>query len=121
MKNSLSCPKCKNSRIAGPHRVHADRSHSKIDLPGLSTATLQAYTCVDCGYTEFFADQMGRQNIENSGRFLSRRRAGSESEYHTINRGQSKPNSFPKDMCSTCGALITGDTIFCHDCGSKLD
>lgn len=106
---SLTCPKCNSSTIAGPHRVHADRSHSKVDLPGLSTATLESYSCVDCGYTEFYVDQMGRQNMINSGRFLSHRRV--EPEVKVIQ----------EDYCSTCGALVTGNTLFCDNCGSKLE
>ncbi len=119
MINSLTCPKCKNTRIAGPHRVHADASHSKIDLPGLSTATLHAFTCVTCGYTELYADQMGRRNINNSGRFLSKRISQRRSPTSDTTRIRSTTVS--NDVCSTCGALISGDTIFCHDCGSKLD
>ncbi|MHA1976774.1 MAG: hypothetical protein ACW98I_07755 [Candidatus Hodarchaeales archaeon] len=115
---SQTCQKCNGSRIAGPHRVHADRSHSKIDLPGLSTATFEAYTCVDCGYTEFYVDQMGRENIKNSGRFLSRHQTSPEEQ--AINYGRSSQMIKRDDMCSTCGALITGKTLFCHDCGSKL-
>lgn len=108
MMGFQTCPKCNHSRIAGPHRVHADRGHSKIDLPGLSTATLQAFTCVNCGYTELYADRMGRDNIKRSGRFTSRPRTSSRSRLRR------------DDVCLTCGALISGETIFCHDCGSKL-
>ncbi|MHA1993356.1 MAG: hypothetical protein ACW97Z_02330 [Candidatus Hodarchaeales archaeon] len=118
MKISESCPKCHRSRIAGPHRVHADRSHSKIDLPGLSTATLQAYTCIDCGYTEFYADHMGRENIKKSGRFLSQRRT--EPDFHTVDFDRTRRINKRNDVCPTCGALVTGETIFCDDCGSKL-
>lgn len=118
MKTSQTCLKCNGSKIAGPHRVHADRSHSKIDLPGLSTATLEAYSCTDCGYTEFYVDHLGRRNIRSSGRFISRRQATPEE--HTINLGTSSRINKRDDMCSTCGALITGETLFCHDCGSKL-
>ncbi|MHA1449420.1 MAG: hypothetical protein ACTSP4_08375, partial [Candidatus Hodarchaeales archaeon] len=65
------CPKCGCGTIGGPFRIHGgDSSHVKIDLPGFSTATLDAFTCCDCGFTEFYADQGGIDNVRRSGRFL---------------------------------------------------
>ena len=68
MRNTGICPKCNNREIAGPHRLHADERHLKIDLPGLSTATLEAFTCLNCGYTELFPDVGGMNNLRRSGR-----------------------------------------------------
>ena len=104
---SIQCPKCNNSEIAGPHRIHADRSHSKIDLPGFSTATLEAYTCTQCGYTEFYVDQGGRVNMKQSGRFL----------YHSSGI---QPSSY-WSTCPTCGASVLEKTDCCNHCGGKLE
>ena len=106
MINSSKCPKCENNRIAGPHRIHADRSHSKIDLPGFSTATLQAYTCIKCGYTEFYVDALGRNNMKQSGRFLSD--SYSSESYPTIR------------YCLFCSSKITEKTDYCNTCGAQL-
>ncbi|MHA2296651.1 MAG: hypothetical protein ACXAEU_25370 [Candidatus Hodarchaeales archaeon] len=98
------CPKCDNNRIAGPHRVHGgDSHHVKIDLPGFSTATLETFTCVNCGYTEFYSDRGGLHNIISSGRFI-------ELSNHAV-AGQVQ--------CRECGNLMfTGDK-FCPKCGSS--
>ena len=62
------CPKCQSREIAGPHRIHGGEHHIRIDLPGMPTATLEAYTCLNCGLTELFPDYGGFRNIQSSGR-----------------------------------------------------
>ncbi len=101
-----TCPKCGNTTIAGPHRVHADQSHTKIDLPGIMTATLDAYTCADCGYTEFYVDRMGLKNIKDVGRFLSKRT--DRADYST-------------KWCSSCGSAIPLEEHFCPECGYQIE
>ncbi|MFW9844297.1 MAG: hypothetical protein ACFFEV_06965, partial [Candidatus Thorarchaeota archaeon] len=71
MINSGECPKCGCKSIAGPHRMYGQQ-HVRIDLPGVTTATLEALTCIDCGYTELYSDRLGLQNIKKHGRFLGR-------------------------------------------------
>ena len=68
MRDTRTCSNCGSQEIAGPHRLHADEGRLKINLPGLSTATLEAYSCLNCGFTQFFIDQGGLNNIRNAGR-----------------------------------------------------
>jgi predicted nucleic-acid-binding Zn-ribbon protein len=103
MIRSKKCPKCGDNRIAGPHNVHGgDGTHIKIDLPGFSTATLLALTCADCGYTEFYSDRIGLDNIRSSGRFVI----------------QTRP--IRPSKCSVCGAPATGKESYCKECGSLI-
>ena len=69
MRNMTTCLKCKSQDITGPHRLHTgDGHHLSIDLPGWSSATLEAFTCNNCGYTELYPDVKGMQNLRSSGR-----------------------------------------------------
>ena len=97
------CPKCGDNRIAGPHRVHADRMHLKIDLPGLSTATLESFTCASCGYTELYSDPMGLSNIRSSGRFRT-------PAHHEA----------PK-TCPVCATKVHPSSDRCSECGYQLN
>ena len=102
MRNSGRCPKCGDTRIAGPHRVHGGEGWVKIDLPGFSTATLDSYTCGNCGYSEFYADQMGLNNIRSSGRFLQR------------TERQSQPT-----RCPSCLTPLNPGALYCPECGHR--
>jgi predicted nucleic-acid-binding Zn-ribbon protein len=106
MIRTKSCPKCGSGRIAGPHRIYG-QAHVRIDLPGMSTATLESFTCADCGYTEFYADQMGLRNINTSGRFV----LGS---YQTPQR-QPEIRS-----CPYCGSQLRQGSLTCHECGQIM-
>ena len=64
MKNTNTCPKCSSVAVTGPHRV-AGNSNIRIMISGFKTATLDSYTCLSCGYTEFFPDEGGLENIRN--------------------------------------------------------
>ncbi|MFW9992124.1 MAG: hypothetical protein ACFFD4_08670 [Candidatus Odinarchaeota archaeon] len=102
---SGKCPKCSNSRIAGPHRIHGgDGHHIRIDLPGMSTATLDSFTCAKCGYTEFYSDQGGLSNINRSGRFIEL----STSIASTVSV-----------ECRECGNPLMAGDGFCPRCGTK--
>lgn len=103
---SHKCPKCNNTRIAGPHRLHA-YGHLSVDLPGSKTATLECVTCATCGYTEFYADKKGLENINQVGRFLA--------EF------PSKSQNSSEKWCPTCGASIYATTTFCSKCGTRVD
>ncbi len=104
MRNSGICPKCGDSRIAGPHRVHGGEGWVKIDLPGFTTATLDAYTCGNCGYTEMYSDRMGLDNIRSSGRFLER---------------QPRPQQ-SSASCPICRTPIRPGMSRCPECGYDL-
>ncbi|MGY5875728.1 MAG: zinc ribbon domain-containing protein [Candidatus Thorarchaeota archaeon] len=108
MYQSKQCPKCGGGDIAGPHNVHGGDRHIKIDLPGISTATLLAVTCVRCGYTELYSDGGGLKNIRSSGRFLSRERHHQPAQV----RGPRK--------CPVCGTKIKQETQYCSECGSMV-
>lgn len=98
------CPKCGSERIAGPHNLHTDRSHLALDLPGLPTAKLEAYTCADCGYTELYSDSLGLENIRRAGRFML---------------PQEAPQSAPL-YCPACFSNITPGQRRCPECGSPI-
>ena len=104
MFSTKKCPKCGDNRIAGPHHIHGGEHHIKIDLPGWSTATLVALTCANCGYTEFYSDKIGLDNIRKSGRFI----------FHT----QARPTRPTK--CSVCGAPTSRESVYCEECGSLI-
>ncbi|MGY5880821.1 MAG: hypothetical protein RTV31_11255 [Candidatus Thorarchaeota archaeon] len=101
MIKSRQCPKCGCERIAGPHRIFGQH-HVKIDLPGVSTATLEALTCSDCGYTELYSDRLGLANIKKAGRFLDRSEQGSAR------------------TCAFCGTRVSPDTSYCSECGNNI-
>ena len=112
MKFTFVCPKCESNQIAGPHRIHAYRGHARIDLPGLSTATFEAYTCVTCGFTEFYVDKMGRFNIEKSGRIRTSYEAST-----TSIRKRTKYQR--KKICLVCNSELSEDSERCENCGSR--
>ena len=105
MIHSNTCPKCGSNRIAGPHRV-AGQHHVRIDLPGMLTATLESFTCADCGYTEFYADRIGLDNINKSGRFV----LGPVDQQPQVSRRE----------CPYCGTKLKAGTISCPECGQYL-
>ena len=70
MIKSRQCPKCGGRRIAGPHRIFGQH-HVRIDLPGMSTATLEAITCADCGYTELYADRLEPEFVQKQSSVLN--------------------------------------------------
>jgi predicted RNA-binding Zn-ribbon protein involved in translation (DUF1610 family) len=101
MINSGQCPKCGDNRIAGPHRLQAQH-HVAIDLPGLPTATLESFTCANCGYTELYSDKRGLENIRQVGRFALAQ-MGSRLAY-----------------CTSCGAKIRPGDSMCYECGAAI-
>ena len=105
MIRTKTCPKCGSNRIAGPHRVYGQH-HVRIDLPGIATATLESFTCADCGFTEFYADRVGLQNVNTSGRFG----LDSTQQEQRVTRRQ----------CPYCGSDLRSGEISCHECGQYL-
>ncbi|TFG33129.1 zinc-ribbon domain-containing protein [Candidatus Thorarchaeota archaeon] len=101
MLNSGECPKCGCKSIAGPHRIFGQH-HVRIDLPGVSTATLEALTCAECGYTELYSDRLGLENIKKYGRFLNK----SEGESGRI--------------CPYCGTTVRPEATYCQECGNTI-
>ncbi|MFX0108483.1 MAG: hypothetical protein ACFE7R_09385 [Candidatus Hodarchaeota archaeon] len=102
MIRSKQCPKCGDSRIAGPHNLWGGEGHIKIDLPGVYTATLVAYTCAICGYTEIYSDEGGLRNIRRDGRFIV------------------SPSAPREAHCRRCGAPIRPGESMCYECGTPL-
>ncbi len=105
MIKSKTCPKCGGTEIAGPHNVHGANQHLAIDLPGLSTATFDTFTCSECGYTEFYVDKIGRQNIRSKGRFILNPQSGAP--------------RVPK-RCPSCGAKTRPGSSYCHECATAF-
>jgi len=106
MIKSKTCPKCGGTRIAGPHTVYGgDGNHIRVDLPGLSTATLDTFTCSECGYTEFYADKIGLRNVRSSGRFV-------------LNPGMGAFR-VPK-RCPNCGAKTRPGLKYCQECATQF-
>ncbi|MBN2230222.1 MAG: zinc-ribbon domain-containing protein [Candidatus Thorarchaeota archaeon] len=96
-----TCPKCGSTRIAGPHRIQG-QGYVRVDLPGMLTATLEAVTCADCGYTELYSDRIGLENIRKSGRFLS------------------TPVMSTQSQCPYCGTKVRPGAVFCPECGNTV-
>ncbi|MFW9794624.1 MAG: hypothetical protein ACFFEE_10000 [Candidatus Thorarchaeota archaeon] len=105
MIRTKTCPKCGNNRIAGPHKIYGQH-HVRIDLPGFATATLESFTCTDCGYTEFYADSIGVDNIRRVGRFALE-------EQHMQPMQTSK-------FCPYCGTEVRVGSLSCKECGQFL-
>jgi transposase len=74
----------------------------RIDLPGLLTATLETFTCTDCGYTEMYADAVGLNNIRKSGRF-------------TLDTQSDIGRS-----CPYCGTELRPGVYLCPECGNSI-
>ncbi len=112
MIQSKQCPKCGGGNIAGPHNVHGGEHHIRIDLPGFPTATLIAFTCAKCGYTEMYSDSGGLNNIRSSSRWYSREMdSGPGYEVVPTTRGR---------KCAVCGTIIEGNDRYCPECGSMI-
>ncbi|KXH76582.1 MAG: hypothetical protein AM326_02315 [Candidatus Thorarchaeota archaeon SMTZ-45] len=103
MIRSRQCPKCGNERIAGPHHLDNGSPHLRLDLPGFSTATLLAFTCAACGYTELYSDRLGLDNIRRVGRFLH-------------------PEELDISItCRRCGAALQAGSTMCYECGTPIE
>ncbi len=92
MRFTQKCPICGNTEISGPHII--DRVH----LLNLRTSTINALTCLECGYTEQYADKKGLENMRKYGRPY--KLPGLEDEY-----------------CPKCGANFQKGTVKCSKCG----
>lgn len=64
MKKTSTCPKCDSREIAGPLENKSSAGIIML-LTAFVTATYEAYTCMDCGYSEFYPDKKGMENIRN--------------------------------------------------------
>ncbi|TFG33932.1 hypothetical protein EU527_05990 [Candidatus Thorarchaeota archaeon] len=95
------CPKCRSPKIAGPHRIQG-QYHIRVDLPGVLTATLESFTCTECGYSELYCDKQGLENVRKVGRFVS--------TSEDINQSH----------CPYCGTLIRHGSTFCSECGNTI-
>ncbi|TFG34087.1 zinc-ribbon domain-containing protein [Candidatus Thorarchaeota archaeon] len=95
------CPKCGGTNIAGPHRIFGEQ-HVRVDLPGILTATLEAVTCANCGYTELYSDSLGLENIRKAGRFLSTSQSAS------------------RTRCPYCETELRSGASFCPECGNTV-
>lgn len=76
--------------------------HVRIDLPGVLSATLEAVTCVDCGYTELYSDSIGLENIRKSGRFISTTQESTRTH------------------CPYCGTQVRPGATLCPECGNTI-
>jgi len=104
MHRTGKCSKCGSSNVAGPHRVHGgDGAYVKVDLPGFSTATLDSFTCADCGYTEFYSDRGGLRNIRSSGRF------------------RTQMIQHEQRTCPVCATKMHPNSNRCPECGYNMD
>ena len=112
MISTGKCPKCGSEIIYGPHRLHADDAHLKIDLPGWSTATLESFTCGACGYTEFYTDIGGLNNIRRKGRRYYYQPLSEEKDDKIISEKYT--------YCHICGKKIDKSSKFCRYCGSEV-
>ncbi|MFX0184403.1 MAG: zinc-ribbon domain-containing protein [Candidatus Hodarchaeota archaeon] len=111
MISTKKCLHCSNSNIAGPHRLNS-HGYVAIVLPGIKTATLNAYTCDNCGYTELFADHKGLINIRKVGRYI---------ETDITNKEEITFPPFFGKYCPVCGSSIGNEAKFCTECGNSID
>lgn len=86
--------------------MHGGQDWMKVDLPGLSTATLDSFTCAECGYTEFYSDQGGLRNIRSSGRFI---------------QGEGSQFSQGIRRCPVCDTEVRAGMGRCPECGYSLN
>jgi predicted nucleic-acid-binding Zn-ribbon protein len=69
MKKTNQCPKCGSKEIiknatpldtsqynVGPFMVAAHRRKESVILKGVSSSTVSAWVCVDCGFLELYAN-----------------------------------------------------------------
>ena len=101
MTQERKCPKCGGSNIAGPHKV-SGKYPIRVDIAGFHTATLRAFTCADCGFTEFYVDSKGLKNIHKDDKTLSRPQEGETAH------------------CPLCGAEVVPGTTVCPECGNTI-
>lgn len=100
------CPRCGGKDIAGPHRLDnsltVDLSYVFLRLPQ-KTASLLAYTCAECGYTDIYSDEKGLENIRRYGRLrLSK-------------------EEIRKGHCQFCGAELNEDMSICVSCKTPVE
>lgn len=72
------------------------------------TATLKAFTCMICGYTELYADDKGLENIKNGCSAIS-----SNPYQQRILEGKKII------YCHNCGKKIFKTDHLCPDCGTE--
>jgi predicted nucleic-acid-binding Zn-ribbon protein len=122
MKDSGMCPKCGGTKIAGPHRIGGE-GYTKIDLPGFYTATLEAITCAECGYTELYADRIGLDNLRRDGRFLHNPQSSKiPTSMDSTFQGELHESGRRKvDRCTFCGTKARPGSDFCLECGRILE
>ncbi|MHA2338123.1 MAG: double zinc ribbon domain-containing protein [Candidatus Hodarchaeales archaeon] len=140
MIHTRICPKCTKEIISGPHRLHAGQ-YLSIDLTGIRTATLEAFTCINCGFTELYSDSIGLENIKQHGRIVEKPLHDSKSSckkcnhallpqdrycpscgeelYSFTEKSQGKNQSKEK-TCRICDKMITEREKFCSNCGSTV-
>ena len=73
MKKTGICPRCKNNQIKGPYNAgHTlPRDHNcplTLTIPFMHTATLETFTCANCGYTEYYVNEKGLKNLKSKGK-----------------------------------------------------
>ena len=70
MKKTGICPRCEFNVINGPYRTGTKGSKMPfiLNLSFLHSAKLETYTCANCGYTEYYADEKGIKNLRLKGK-----------------------------------------------------
>ncbi len=63
MKKTRTCPKCGSVNIAGPFKNKGPDGSIIMGVSTWFTATYEIYTCMGCGYSEFYPDRKGLENI----------------------------------------------------------
>ncbi|MHA2497382.1 MAG: zinc ribbon domain-containing protein [Candidatus Hodarchaeales archaeon] len=72
MKTTGRCPKCQSKEIVtNKIRARMFGLGARVHLPAgnLRTSAFVAFACLECGYTEFYADEKGLKNLN---KFLNR-------------------------------------------------
>ena len=63
MKKTGTCPKCESIEVEGPMKNKGGYGSIVLWVSKWTRATYEAYTCLDCGYSEIYPDEKGLENI----------------------------------------------------------
>ena len=72
MKKTGKCPLCGSEQIKGPYKAGCTLSRDHdwpliLPISFMHTATLETYTCTNCGYVEYYVDEKGLKILRSKG------------------------------------------------------
>ena len=67
MKKTGICPKCGSNEVKGFYKPMS-QMHVAVLISKWHSATLETLSCANCGYTEFYSDEKGIENLRSEGK-----------------------------------------------------